>query len=89
VGLLVWALTNPIGRLLARTYVVRWLVRKLMARSIRKSIAHELKELVGHDVAEDPLGRAIGKRLRKSSMRRGLDQAVEGITDRALRTLAS
>ncbi len=86
-GLLAWVIRNPIGRSLARCFVVRWFVRKLAARSVRTSIERELKSLVGRDLAEDPVGRAVGKWLRRSPLKRGLDRVVEDVTDRALRAL--
>jgi isocitrate/isopropylmalate dehydrogenase len=89
VGLLAWVIKNPIGRFLARCFVVRWLVRKLTARTVRRSIERELKDLVGRDLAEDPVGKAVGKWLRRSPVRRGLDRVVEDVTDRALRALVS
>lgn len=87
--LLAWMIRNPLGRLLARCPLTRWVMRKLIARSVRKSVAGVLVVWAGRDVAEDPVGKAVARRLAGSTLRRALDQTVERASDRVLRAAAS
>ena len=68
---------------------VRYIATDRQLRPDLEAIERELKDLVGRDLAEDPVGRAVGRWLRKSPVRRGLDRVVEDVTDRALRALVS